>query len=76
MTPMKLIFGSAIISMFCTACIHPKVGLRKAALLDPMMDPSQSAGFADTLGGSAHGNFEKAVVSGGGASGGSCPTCK
>jgi hypothetical protein len=58
------------------SCIHPQVGIRKAYLLDPTMDPAQSSDFSETLSGSVQSTYEKAIVSGGGASGGSCPTCK
>lgn len=65
-----------VMAPLASSCIHPKVGIRKAFLLDPMMDPAQSSSFSETLTGSPQGTYEKAIASGGGASGGSCPTCK
>jgi hypothetical protein len=69
----KLLFFSIV---FLTSCIHPKVGIRKAYLLDPTMDTAQAQPFGELMTGAVHGSFEKAVVGGGGAGGGSCPTCK
>jgi hypothetical protein len=57
-------------------CIHPKVGVRKTRLLDPMMDVSQPAFFGDIAQGAVQANFERAITSGGSGAGGSCPTCK
>lgn len=70
------IFYLTLLALAVTGCIHPKVGLRKARLLDPMMDPSRPAEFSDTALASASGSFERGVTSGGGRTGGSCPTCK
>ena len=72
---MKILYFT-IVAMTLTGCIHPKVGLRKARLLDPMMDPSRPSEFSDTALASASGGFERGVTSGGGRTGGSCPTCK
>ena len=66
----------SVAAPLASSCIHPKVGIRKAFLLDPMMDPAQPGSFSETLTGSVQGTYEKAIASGGGASGGSCPTCK
>lgn len=72
---MKFVSAIAVV-LTLTGCIHPKVGLRKARLLDPMMDPSRPADFSETAVASASGSFERGVTSGGGRAGGSCPTCK
>lgn len=70
-----VILNFSIMSLFAS-CIHPQVGLRKARLLDPMMDPSRPAEFSEIASGSANGSFERGLTSGGGRTGGSCPTCK
>jgi hypothetical protein len=73
---MKSLLLLIICFSIFSSCIHPKVGIRKSRLVDPMMDPAGSQGLGDSLPASVQGQFEKAVVGGGGAGGGSCPTCK
>jgi hypothetical protein len=72
---MKCLFWS-LVPLFFGGCIHPKVGLRKSRLVDPMMDPAQAANFGEILAQSMQGQFEKAAAGGAGVGGGSCPTCK
>jgi hypothetical protein len=73
---MKFVTWTFIAISLFTSCIHPQVGLRKARLLDPMMDPSRPAEFSEIASGSTSGSFERGITSGGGRTGGSCPTCK
>lgn len=73
---MKFVTCTFVAISFLTSCIHPQVGLRKARLLDPMMDPARPAEFSEIASSSANGSFERGLTSGGGRTGGSCPTCK
>jgi hypothetical protein len=62
--------------LIVSGCIHPKVGLRKSRLLDPMMDVVAPAQVGEIAIGTVQANFERAISAGGAVSGGSCPTCK
>jgi hypothetical protein len=56
-------------------CVHPKIGLNRGKLLDPMMDPSKSSGFYSSFVGEPTMVYENGSSFGSGGSGGSCPTC-
>lgn len=76
MVTHKILLMSVIVALTTQGCIHPKVGLRKSRLVDPMMDPATAADFGATALSSVQGTYERAMIGGGGSSGGSCPTCK
>ncbi len=65
---LLLIFISA-------SCVNPVVKFRKMQLLDPMMDPSKTAGLSEGRMYSPINEQEKGNASIGSGSSSSCPTC-
>lgn len=64
--------------VFCilTGCVYPGISLNKGRLLDPAMDPAKTSIMAGSLCSLPYKIYEQASISGGGSSGGSCPTCR
>jgi len=71
-------FGKILIIAVVAAtasCVHPMIKFRKHRLLDPAMDPAKTEGFQSSFKTEPQSWIERGSAEGGGAVGGSCPTC-
>lgn len=69
-----VIMVAAIVAL--NGCVYPGISLNKGHLLDPTMDPAKTGILADSEWHFTDSKFERSAISGGGSSGGACPTCR
>ena len=74
MSMKTILFAMTAIAL--SGCVYPGITLNKGRLLDPTMDPAKTSIMADSMRSFPYKNFEQSSIGTGGASGGSCPTCK